>query len=63
MPLCGDDQDALAAVAALVRESGADPLEGGGLERAALLEAATAVAAGVWTQGRQPGEVFGPVRG
>ncbi|GAA2685718.1 NADPH-dependent F420 reductase [Streptomyces aculeolatus] len=63
VPLCGDDKDALAVVAALVRESGADPLEGGGLERAALLEAATAVAAGVWTQGRQPGEVFSPVGG
>ncbi|MEO3765698.1 NAD(P)-binding domain-containing protein [Streptomyces sp. B8F3] len=61
VPLCGDDEDALAVVRTLVREAGGEPLDGGGLDRAGLLEAAAALAAGLWRQGRQPREVFGPV--
>ncbi|WP_407565508.1 NADPH-dependent F420 reductase [Streptomyces sp. 184] len=63
VPLCGDDEAALAAVRTLVGEMGCEPLDGGGLERAGLLEATAAVAAGLWGQGRQPGAVFGPAGG
>ncbi|MFF0724854.1 NADPH-dependent F420 reductase [Streptomyces sp. NPDC004134] len=63
VPLCGDDEGALAVVRTLVRDAGGEPADGGGLARAGLLEAAAAFAAGVWRQGRQPGAVFGPVTG
>ncbi|AZM46688.1 hypothetical protein DMB38_13490 [Streptomyces sp. WAC 06738] len=61
VPLCGDDEAALTAVRTLVRDAGGEPVDVGGLERAGLLEAAAVFAAGVWRQGRQPAEVFGPV--
>jgi predicted dinucleotide-binding enzyme len=48
VPLCGDDPDALAAVRELVTDLGCTPLDGGGLERARLLEATAAFAIGLW---------------
>ncbi|MGW7583186.1 NADPH-dependent F420 reductase [Kitasatospora sp. NPDC054768] len=48
VPLCGDDEGALATVAALVRDTGCEPLTAGPLERAHLLEAAAALLIGLW---------------
>ncbi|WP_189323462.1 NADPH-dependent F420 reductase [Streptomyces flaveus] len=48
VPLCGDDALALDTVQRLVRDLGCEPLNGGGLERAALLEATAAFLIGLW---------------
>jgi predicted dinucleotide-binding enzyme len=48
VPLCGDDPSALATVRRLVRDLGCEPLGGGGLDRAALLEATAAFLIGLW---------------
>ncbi|MEV0650770.1 NAD(P)-binding domain-containing protein [Phytomonospora sp. NPDC050363] len=48
VPLCGDDPAALAAVRALTTDLGADPVDGGGLARAGLLEATAALLIGLW---------------
>ncbi|MFJ6621932.1 NAD(P)-binding domain-containing protein [Kitasatospora sp. NPDC091335] len=48
VPLCGDDPGALAAVAALVRDAGGEPVSAGPLARAHLLEAAAALLIGLW---------------
>ncbi|KQX46129.1 MULTISPECIES: NAD(P)-binding domain-containing protein [unclassified Streptomyces] len=48
VPVCGDDEDALAVTARLVRDTGCVPLAGGGLDRAALLEATAALFIGLW---------------
>jgi predicted dinucleotide-binding enzyme len=48
VPVCGDDETALALVHRLVRDAGCDPLAAGGLERAALLEATAALFIGLW---------------
>ncbi|MFC9249561.1 NADPH-dependent F420 reductase [Streptomyces sp. NPDC057136] len=48
VPLCGDDARALDTVRTLVRDLGCLPLNGGGLERAALLEATAAFLIGLW---------------
>ena len=48
VPLCGDDASALETVRRLVRDLGCEPLAGGGLERAALLEATAAFLIGLW---------------
>ncbi|MFF3907245.1 NADPH-dependent F420 reductase [Streptomyces sp. NPDC001848] len=48
VPLCGDDASALGTVRRLVHDLGCEPLSGGGLERAALLEATAAFLIGLW---------------
>ncbi|MFD1045929.1 NADPH-dependent F420 reductase, partial [Kibdelosporangium lantanae] len=51
VPLCGDDPDALAMVRQLVADIGCAPLDGGGLGRAVLFEAAAAVEIGLTMTG------------
>jgi predicted dinucleotide-binding enzyme len=58
VPLCGDDPAALELVGRLVRDLGCVPVEGGGLERAALLEAMAAFAIGVWAGGGDTRSLF-----
>ncbi|MCI3276756.1 NADPH-dependent F420 reductase [Streptomyces cylindrosporus] len=48
VPVCGDDETALALVHQLVRHVGCEPVSGGGLERAGLLEATAALFIGLW---------------
>ncbi|MER7209080.1 NAD(P)-binding domain-containing protein [Streptosporangium sp. NPDC000239] len=48
VPLCGDDAQALETVRSLVRDLGCEPFDGGGLERAGLLEATAAFLIGLW---------------
>ncbi|NYI03485.1 NADPH-dependent F420 reductase [Allostreptomyces psammosilenae] len=51
VPMCGDDPDALATVATLVRDLGCTPVEAGPLDRAGLLEATTAFLIALWHSG------------
>lgn len=60
VPLCGDDEDALGTVAALVRDLGCEPLTAGGLDRAAYLEATTAFLIGLWHSGFDPRRLLPP---
>ncbi|WP_067461457.1 NADPH-dependent F420 reductase [Actinomadura macra] len=60
VPLCGDDADALTVVRALVADLGCVPLDGGSLERAGLLEAATAFVVGLWVAGEDPATMLPP---
>ncbi|MEU5256243.1 NADPH-dependent F420 reductase [Streptomyces longwoodensis] len=48
VPVCGDDGTALALVHRLVRQVGCEPVAGGPLERAGLLEATAALFIGLW---------------
>ncbi|GGY50860.1 NADPH-dependent F420 reductase [Streptomyces omiyaensis] len=48
VPVCGDDETALARVRTLVRDAGCAPVSGGGLDRAGLLEATAALFIGLW---------------
>ncbi|MDK9499799.1 NAD(P)-binding domain-containing protein [Streptomyces katrae] len=48
VPICGDDEEALALARTLVRDTGCEPLAGGGLDRAGLLEATAALFIGLW---------------
>ncbi|MER7730629.1 NAD(P)-binding domain-containing protein [Streptomyces erythrochromogenes] len=48
VPLCGDDEAALALARTLVRDMGCTPVAGGGLDRAGLLEATAALFIGLW---------------
>ncbi|MFE0106417.1 NADPH-dependent F420 reductase [Streptomyces sp. NPDC059009] len=48
VPVCGDDERALVRVRELVRDVGCDPVAGGGLERAGLLEATAALFIALW---------------
>ncbi|MFF3318551.1 NADPH-dependent F420 reductase [Streptomyces sp. NPDC003035] len=54
VPLCGDDEEALALVATLAKDMGCAPLVVGPLARADLLEAATAFLIGLWHSGHDP---------
>jgi predicted dinucleotide-binding enzyme len=56
VPVCGDDAEAVATAGALITEMGCEPLHGGGLERAGLLEATAAFALGVYFGGARPGD-------
>lgn len=60
VPLCGDDEDALATVRTLVADLGCVPMDGGSLERAGLLEAATAFVVGLWVAGEDPAAMLPP---
>jgi predicted dinucleotide-binding enzyme len=59
VPLCGDDPDALAIVRRLVSDIGCEPLDGGGLDRAALLEATAAVVIGLAVAGKDLRDALG----
>ncbi|MFD8723054.1 NADPH-dependent F420 reductase [Streptomyces sp. NPDC059629] len=48
VPVCGDDEAAVASVRRLVSDAGCTPLAAGGLERAGLLEATAALFIGLW---------------
>ncbi|MFE6976522.1 NADPH-dependent F420 reductase [Streptomyces sp. NPDC057682] len=48
VPVCGDDASALARVRELVRDVGCDPVAGGGLDGAGLLEATAALFISLW---------------
>ncbi|MFJ6084913.1 NADPH-dependent F420 reductase [Streptomyces sp. NPDC092369] len=48
VPVCGDDEVAIARVHELVRDVGCSPVAGGGLERAGLLEATAALFIALW---------------
>ncbi|WP_371578236.1 NADPH-dependent F420 reductase [Streptomyces sp. NBC_01314] len=48
VPVCGDDEAALARVRELVQDVGCEPVAGGGLERAGLLEATAALFIALW---------------
>jgi len=61
VPLCGDGPAALEAVRALVRDLGCTPVDGGGLERAALLEATAAFVIGLWFGGLDAQAILAPV--
>ncbi|MEU8039804.1 NAD(P)-binding domain-containing protein [Streptosporangium sp. NPDC049078] len=62
VPLCGDDPAALAAVRSLVTDLGCEPVDGGGLERAGLLEATAAFMIGLWVGGADARAVLPPLR-
>ncbi|NUT99708.1 MAG: NADP oxidoreductase, partial [Saccharothrix sp.] len=53
VPVCGDSPAALEVVRELVRDAGCVPVDGGGLARAALMEATAAFVIGVWKDGGQ----------
>ncbi|MFI7230010.1 NADPH-dependent F420 reductase [Nonomuraea angiospora] len=61
VPLCGDDPAALAAVRTLVADLGCTPVDGGGLDRAMLLEATAAFMIGLWFGGADAQAVLPPV--
>ncbi|MEV4013888.1 NAD(P)-binding domain-containing protein [Nonomuraea angiospora] len=61
VPLCGDDPAALAAVRTLVADLGCTPVDGGGLDRATLLEATAAFMIGLWFGGADAQAVLPPV--
>ncbi|MFF4186294.1 NADPH-dependent F420 reductase [Streptomyces sp. NPDC001691] len=48
VPICGDDAPALETARLLVRDIGCVPVNGGGLDRAGLLEATAALLIGLW---------------
>ncbi len=48
VPLCGDDAPALETIRLLVRDLGCVPVNGGGLDRAGLMEATAAFLIGLW---------------
>ena len=60
VPLCGDDPAALEAVSTLVRDIGAKPVHGGGLDRAALLEATAAFVIKLWFAGEDAQAILAP---
>ncbi|MEV7040209.1 NAD(P)-binding domain-containing protein [Amycolatopsis sp. NPDC051061] len=60
VPLCGDDPAALEAVRTLVRDAGGKPVHGGGLDRAALLEATAAFVIGLWFAGEDAQAILAP---
>ncbi|MBT2442653.1 NAD(P)-binding domain-containing protein [Streptomyces sp. ISL-36] len=60
VPLCGDDEEALALVATLAKDMGCAPLVTGPLAHADLLEAATAFLIGLWHSGHDPRTLLPP---
>ncbi|MDJ0460936.1 NAD(P)-binding domain-containing protein [Streptomyces sp. H27-C3] len=51
VPLCGDEEDALAVVRRLVDDLGCTPVDGGGLAKAGLLEGTAVFVIGLWFGG------------
>ena len=62
VPLCGDDPAALATVRSLVTDLGCEAVDGGGLERAGLLEATAAFMIGLWVGGADAQAVLPPLK-
>lgn len=60
VPLCGDHPGALASVRALVTDLGCTPVDGGGLDRAVLLEATAAFVIGLWFSGADAQAILTP---
>ncbi|MFI5914132.1 NADPH-dependent F420 reductase [Dactylosporangium sp. NPDC051541] len=58
VPYCASTPEAGARVAALIASMGCTPVAGGGLDRAPYLEAAAALAIGVWFAGGSPRAMF-----
>ncbi|WP_425829310.1 NADPH-dependent F420 reductase [Streptomyces fractus] len=48
VPICGDEETALACVRDLVRDVGCEPVASGGIDRAGLLEATAALFIALW---------------
>ena len=63
VPLCGDDENALAAARTLVADLGCTPVDGGGLDRAMLLEATAAFVIGLWFGGADAQAILPPLAG
>jgi predicted dinucleotide-binding enzyme len=61
VPLCGDDPDALAMVAGLVRDLGFHPVGAGGLDRARYVEAMTIFVMGLWFAGHDARATLPPL--
>ncbi|MFJ8011138.1 NADPH-dependent F420 reductase [Streptomyces sp. NPDC096339] len=60
VPVCGDDEAAVALVHRLVRQVGCEPVAGGGLERAGLLEATAALFIGLWVGEEADAQAIAP---
>ncbi|MFJ9737014.1 NADPH-dependent F420 reductase [Streptomyces sp. NPDC101166] len=60
VPVCGDDETALTLVHQLVRYVGCEPVAGGGLERAGLLEATAALFIGLWVSEGADAQAIAP---
>jgi predicted dinucleotide-binding enzyme len=58
VPYCADHDEAAAATETLINSIGCTPAPCGGLARAAYLEAAAALAIGLWWTGQQPRNAF-----
>ena len=58
VPIAGDDADAKATAAALVRDTGAEPLDAGGMEQTANLEGMAAVIIRLLSGGADPLSAF-----
>ncbi|MEU5877926.1 NAD(P)-binding domain-containing protein [Spirillospora sp. NPDC047279] len=61
VPICGDDEEALALAERLVRDVGCEPLTGGGLGRAGQLEATAAFVVGLYAAGADPASMLPPL--
>ncbi|MFG1708977.1 NADPH-dependent F420 reductase [Nonomuraea sp. M3C6] len=61
VPLCGDDPAAMEAVRTLVADLGCTPVNGGGFDRAALLEATATFMIGLWFAGADAQAVLPPL--
>ncbi|WP_405802195.1 NADPH-dependent F420 reductase [Streptomyces sp. NBC_01506] len=60
VPVCGDDEAALVRVHELVRDVGCEPVAGGGLDRAGILEATAALFIGLWVGERADAQAIAP---
>ncbi len=61
VPLCGDDERALAATRTLVTDLGCTPVYAGALNRAKLLEATAAFMIGLWIGGADAQAILPPL--
>ncbi|MFC4117549.1 NADPH-dependent F420 reductase [Nonomuraea zeae] len=61
VPLCGDDSAAKESVGRLVADLGCTPVNGGGLDRATLLEATAAFVIGLWFGGADAQAILPPL--
>ncbi|MBF6227553.1 NADPH-dependent F420 reductase [Nocardia abscessus] len=61
VPLCGDDEAAVRAVAALAEDLGLQPIPAGGLHRARYLEALSVFTVGLWFAGHDARAMFPPL--
>ncbi|WP_433563483.1 NADPH-dependent F420 reductase [Nocardia sp. CA-151230] len=61
VPLCGDDADAVAAVAGLAEDLKLHPVHAGGLRQARYLEATSAFVVGLWFAGHDARAMFPPL--